>query len=148
MPQDESSSTTGGSVNTSDIARLMEMFQVCFLISHLELPIDPSVPRVPFSNTGISSPLTMRIRGPIRPTLRTIRPNIRRTTFDRNPSGGESGPREPKPPKKGRRGSTRHHRNNPRILVLPSTDPVPRGRRNVPRKRFRSFSLTRLTNCE
>lgn len=27
-PQDDGASTTGGSVNTSDIARLMEMFQV------------------------------------------------------------------------------------------------------------------------
>ena len=148
-PQDECSSTTGGSVNTSDIARLMEMFQVCPLISHLDLHIDPSVPRVPFSSIGTSSPLTMRTHGPTRPTSSNMRHNTRKTTFDRSPSGGESVPRDdPKSPKKGRRGSIHHHRNIPRTLVPPSTDPVTRGRRNVPRKRFQSFSSTRLTNCE
>ena len=79
----------GGSVSTSDIARLMEMFQVCFLISHLDLHIDPSVPRVPFLSIGTSSPSTMRIYGLIQPTLSIIHPNMRRTQLGRNPSGGE-----------------------------------------------------------
>lgn len=148
-PQDESSNTTGGSVNTSDIARLMEMFQVCLLISHLELHIDRSAPRVPFSSIGTSNPLTMRIYDLIRLTSSTICPNTRRTTLDRNPSGGESGPMdEPKPPKRGREGSTHIRRNKVRTPTPHCTDPVTRGRRNVPRKRFRSFSSTRLKSCE
>ena len=57
---DECSSMTGGSVKTSDIARLMEMFQVCLPVSHLKFHADPLVPRVPFSSIGTSSPLTMR----------------------------------------------------------------------------------------
>ena len=63
-PQDDGASTTGYSVKTSDIARLMEMLQVCHLISHLVLHIDHPVPRVPFSSTGTSRPLMMRICTP------------------------------------------------------------------------------------
>ena len=136
-------------MKTSDIARLMEMFQVCLTVSHLELHIDPSAPRVLFSSIGTSRPLMMRTYIPIRPTLNTTRPNTMGIMLDRNRSGGESSPRnEPRPPTRGKRGSTRHRRSKARAPIPQSVNPVTRGRKNAPRRRSQSFSLTKLTSCE
>ena len=135
-------------MKTSDIARLMEMFQVCFLVSHLRLHTDTSVPRAPSLSIGTSSHLTMRTYGLIRLTLRIIRLNTRRSTLSRSPSGGESGPRdELKQPTRGRGGSTRHFRSKARVRELHSANPATGRKGNVPRRRFQSFSLTRLTSC-
>ena len=64
-PQDDCASAMGGSVNTSDIARLMEMFQVRSPVLRMEPRVDPSVPRVRFSSTGTSNLLMMRTCAPI-----------------------------------------------------------------------------------
>lgn len=59
-PQDDCASAAGGSVNTSDIARLMEMFQVCSPILRMEPHVDPLGSRVPSSSIGTSNPSTMK----------------------------------------------------------------------------------------
>ena len=147
VSQDECASMTGGSVKTSDIARLMEMFQVCFLISRLEITTDSSVPRVPFSSIGTLSLLTMRRRSLIRPMLKITRPSSTGATPDRSRSGGESNLRNEPRPIRANRGSRRLHGNQAQAPIL-LANPVTEGRRNVPRRRFQSFSLTRLTSCE
>jgi hypothetical protein len=60
-PQEDGASAPGGSVNTTDVARLMEMFQVSPPVLSTDLYVYRSVPRVPSSSTGTSNPLMMRI---------------------------------------------------------------------------------------
>ena len=75
--------------------------------------------------------------------------NITRVSRDQNHSGGKSDPRDRQgPPTRAKGGSTRHRGNQARSQILQSANPVTRRRRNVPRRRFQSFSLTRPTNCE
>ena len=145
--QDECASMTGGSVKTSDIARLMEMFQVCFLTSRLEITIDSSVPRVPFSSIGTLSLLTTRRYNLIRPMLKTTNPSLTGVTLDRSRSGGESNPRGEPRPTRAKRGSSRL-RGNQAQAPIQLANPVTEARRNVPRRRFQSFSLTRLISCK
>lgn len=146
-PQDECASMTGGSVKTSDIARLMEMFQVCLFISRLEIAIDSSVPRVLFSSIGTSDLLTMRRYSLIQPTSKITSPNLTGVTLDRSHSGGESNPRDSPRTIRVKRES-RRLRGNQAQAPIQLAVPVTEGRRNVPRRRFQSFSLTRLTSCE
>ena len=74
--------------------------------------------------------------------------NATRITLDRNRSGRGSGPTgKPSPLTKGRRENLYHSKNRVRAPTLRDANSVTR-RKNVPRRRSQSFSLTRLTSCE
>ena len=149
MPQDEGASTTGGSVKTSDIARLMEMFQVYPLVPCLVLHIKPLVPRVPFSSIGTLSLLMTRMHILTRPMLKITSPSPTGVTLRRDHSGGESDPRnEPRPPIRAKRRRTRHRGTQARAPILKSVNPATGRRGSVLRRRFLSSSLMRLTSCE